>query len=387
MSLKAASLNLRELRYWTQEISTLLSGAQLQGVHYFTTFLVLDFYAAQPLQLVFSLSKSSPWVGLVLSQKTNFWGVKKTTPIQQYLASHFKNQRIISLELADHGDRQLEIVFSVGKITVTLVPHLFNIELSHLNKKIYLFKPQVFEPRIVDETQFEIREGLHFSLNYFLEQIKLNQVHQRTQTEIRPSIAQRQVEDLTIKQQQQLVLEQKIKVVTDSKESAELQKELAQLLKKINRLQILIESPMAVNNPASKKIEQQRKVIAKNMQSSEARGRLGEIFGMVYVIGASGEDSLKLIRQAKAWHWWFHQRQGAGPHLILACDKNKFLSNETLQQVAARLVEYINKNKKMPGRYEMIATQIRFVRPIKGAKAGLVTYQNITTWQIDYPLV
>lgn len=387
MNFKAPSLNIRELRYWIHEIANEITGAQLQGVSYYQDFLVFDFYAAQAWQLVFVLSKSHPWVGLVLAQKSNFWGHKKTTPIQQYLNSHFKNQRLDLLALADSGDRQLDLNFSVGQIRATLIPHLFNIELSHLHRKIYLFKPQYFMPRMTNEALFEIREGLSFSPNYLLSLIDSTQNLSRPLISAQNSIHQRQIADLEAKQLQRQKIELSIQSASDSKDIAQLQKELAHLSKKILRLQQLIAAPSELTVQVTKSINAQKTLWAKSMQVTEAKGRMGEILGMVYVIGASGEDSLKLIRQAKAWHWWFHQRQGSGPHLILACEKNKSLSHETLKKVAERLVEYINKNKKMPGRYEMIATQIRFVRPIKGAKAGLVSYQNIITWQIDYPLV
>lgn len=387
MSLSKTSLNIRELRYWTQEVAAILVGAQLQGVHYFSSFLVLDFYATKALQLVFNLSKSAPRLALVHTQKLSFWGIKKTTPVQQYLAAHFKNQRIISFELASHGDRQLEMVFPVGNITVNVIPHAFNIQINHLQKQIFLFKPQEFIPRLVSESQFGIREGLNFSLNEGLEYVTNTPDLTDKSSKSHQSILDNQRDELKKKQQQQLVLEERIQQSVAVNEIIPLQKELAQLIKKIKRLQNLIESPTVTSAGITQKITTQKKELVKNMRQSEAKGRLGEVGGLVYVIGTSGEDSLKLIRQAKAWHWWFHQRQGAGPHLILACDKNKLPSPELQRQVAYQLVEYINKNKKMPGRYEIMATQIRFVRPIKGAKAGLVTYQNATTWQIDYPLV
>ncbi len=94
--------------------------------------------------------------------------------------------------------------------------------------------------------------------------------------------------------------------------------------------------------------------------------------------GKSGADNLKILRQARAWDFWLHLKDLPGSHAILFRNKNQKVADEHFRKVALWLIELSLKNKAPAKgeKYEILITECRFVRPIKGDKLGRVNYQN-----------
>ncbi|MBC86768.1 MAG: hypothetical protein CL677_06270 [Bdellovibrionaceae bacterium] len=118
------------------------------------------------------------------------------------------------------------------------------------------------------------------------------------------------------------------------------------------------------------------------MDHSGARGRrvwLDEKQGVVLNLGRSAKENLALIRAAKPWHIWLHLRDYPGVHGVIERPKKHKISEALLFRAGQELVgfQFRSKLEKARGdKFDIIYTEVRFVRPIKGDKAGRVNYQS-----------
>ncbi len=118
------------------------------------------------------------------------------------------------------------------------------------------------------------------------------------------------------------------------------------------------------------------------LKKSNAKGRkllLAENIEAVF--GKSAKDNLALLRRAQPWDLWVHLRDLPSSHLFIRRSRNKNVDHTLLLTAAKWLLnETIGKNKVIKGdRYDVIVTECRFVKPIKGDKIGRVTFHNEST--------
>lgn len=126
----------------------------------------------------------------------------------------------------------------------------------------------------------------------------------------------------------------------------------------------------------------------KSKTSAEYKGRLLKLTENLEArAGKSGADNLALLRQARAWDFWLHLKDLPGSHAILFRNKNQKVTDHDLRKVASWLVELsLKKATKDSGeKYQVLVTECRFVRPIKGDKLGRVNYQNERVLAFQYP--
>ena len=118
------------------------------------------------------------------------------------------------------------------------------------------------------------------------------------------------------------------------------------------------------------------------MQKTEARGRkLHLASGALAYCGRSASDNLALLRQARAWDYWFHLRDYPGAHAIIHRQRDQEISEKELQQVAEWVVkESVSSKSILDGqKLAVVIVECRFVRPIKGDRLGRVTYHSEKT--------
>ena len=97
--------------------------------------------------------------------------------------------------------------------------------------------------------------------------------------------------------------------------------------------------------------------------------------GLTLIIGKNAEDNLKVLRQARPWHFWFHLKGRPCAHAILIKERTQKVPQETLRRIGRRYVEQVlHKVSDLRGQ-EWIVTEVRYVRALKG-KTGRVTYKN-----------
>jgi predicted ribosome quality control (RQC) complex YloA/Tae2 family protein len=92
-------------------------------------------------------------------------------------------------------------------------------------------------------------------------------------------------------------------------------------------------------------------------------------------IGKSGPENLKLLRKAKPWYYWIHIKDYPGSYGIIERNKNQKISPESLEQASLAVVRQ-SLPRGAEGLFQVLYAECRYVRPIKGAKSGQVTYSH-----------
>lgn len=112
------------------------------------------------------------------------------------------------------------------------------------------------------------------------------------------------------------------------------------------------------------------------LAQAELRGKTVELGVGRLFIGKSGADNLKLLRKAKPWYLWLHIKDYPGAHGILEKQKStKDLNRADLENAAIAIIKQ-SLPKGQSGSFSVIYTECRYVRPIKGASSGQVTYSH-----------
>jgi len=122
-----------------------------------------------------------------------------------------------------------------------------------------------------------------------------------------------------------------------------------------------------------------QKFYEKNSKSDSIKFRKLEINNESYAcMGKSAKDNLALLRKAHAWDIWLHFKDYPGAHGLIFSNKNTPVSESSILKVAQWLaLESIRTKEKLKNQdLEIVYTQCRFVKPIKGDKLGRVQFQN-----------
>lgn len=111
------------------------------------------------------------------------------------------------------------------------------------------------------------------------------------------------------------------------------------------------------------------------LHDSGSKGRTVALEQGRVFIGKSGPENLKLLRKAKAWYLWLHIKDYPGAYGIIERNKGQKLPQASLEKAAQAVVaQSLPKGAK--GSFQVLYAECRYVRPIKGAKAGQVTYSH-----------
>jgi hypothetical protein len=95
--------------------------------------------------------------------------------------------------------------------------------------------------------------------------------------------------------------------------------------------------------------------------------------GLQAYVGRSAKDNLLLLRQAQPWDIWMHLSDRPGAHVILRKQKNQTVAEVDLEKVAQWLIKETASRQLQSGDvFEVLVSEVRFVRPIKGDKLGRV---------------
>lgn len=404
----------------------------------------LQLYKNGEFQLVFDMHPNRPSLALTPPQ----WRLPKpkTVPLSLFLNSHAKNKRLIAVNVIEELGRVVDFVFANRDqqcvVRAILIPRQPNLIAITDEKKISWNKPKDLapaqpQPSLGDENARDWSEYTEL----WLQQRSSNSASaQKAASNLQELGGSASAKDPQQKQIEKNIEKKKRAMATiESELSLEEEKkwqEFGQFLKtaepisdqwrelydgKINRSQNMEKAFQRSKDLRRKKqgtldrLEKLKQEVAelehalKNPESAIAsavvRSREGaektksyqmmkdaQIKGRTLkldeeteaVIGKSGTDNLKLLREARAWDLWLHLRDYPGSHAIIFKAKNKNLSHAQLQQVAIRLAEASVKNAKGL-RLDVVMAECRYVRPVKGAKAGLVTFQNEKVFTITVP--
>ncbi len=123
------------------------------------------------------------------------------------------------------------------------------------------------------------------------------------------------------------------------------------------------------------------------MEQAEARGRSVAIAeDLIFYIGKSAEDNLRLLRRAQSFDFWFHVRGRTGAHGILRRARGRVVNESEFLACARALIEQSLKKRALDLRgesFDVSLCEVRFVKPVKGAK-GLVHFTHDRTLRIRF---
>lgn len=399
---------------WADEA---LKGSQLQDIESYEEALVLGFYlkGRGTKYLVLEMNKQAPMA--FLFDKNPFLTKKKTKPVSLFINAHAKNLHVTKIEsLKDFGRIFTIYLASTQRecqIAVHLIPKAANIIVTMDKKSICWNKP---------------KEIVHFATPPLEEVRSIAAIHNEWLKQRKNPEPGSSSPELKIRKKLEKDLEKKkkalgeIKKHLDSKESddwyqlGELLKtkkltevgrewdvyldrkrsqawnleqcfqKAKQLVKKrqgtLDRKNIVEEEIHILENQMDGEIERLGQVepaLPKRKSLTEVRTRKKQLeSGCIAFLGKSAEDNMKILRQSQAWDIWLHLRDYPSAHAVVQRNKNQEVSREELHQVALWLAQESMQRKIMlPGtRLEIVYTECRHVRPIKGDKLGRVHYQN-----------
>ncbi len=407
-------LELEDFVSWAHDT---LKGSQLQDIESYEEALVLGFYiqGRGTKYLVFEMNKLSPMA--FLFDKNPFSTKKKIKPVGLFISAHGKNLQVQKIESLQDFGRIFTIFLSSSErkcqIQVHLIPKAANILVVTDEKNISWNKP---------------KEIIHFETPPVDEVRSITAIHNEWLKQRKNPEAGSSSPELKIRKKLEKDLEKKKKALSeiqktlDSKENEDWYK-LGELLKTTKMINVGSEWDVFLDRKRNQawnleQCFQKAKQLVKKRQGTLDRKEIveseihvlenqmeGEISrlgkaepatlkrkllvevktrkkvldsGIVAFLGKSADDNMKILRQSQAWDLWLHLRDYPSAHAIIQRNKNQEIPQGELNQVAAWLAqESLQKKILLPGtRLEIVYTECRHVRPIKGDKLGRVQYQN-----------
>ncbi|NUM57010.1 MAG: DUF814 domain-containing protein [Bdellovibrionaceae bacterium] len=104
-------------------------------------------------------------------------------------------------------------------------------------------------------------------------------------------------------------------------------------------------------------------------------------------MGKNASENMKLLKESQSWDLWFHFRDIPSSFVIVRKNKNYSLSQVELIKVIDWFVKESFRNKKtsIVTDMDVIYTECRYVKPIKGDKLGRVNYSQERSfrWKIS----
>lgn len=416
-----AALKVSQLQKLVDTLKLYCLGNQLQEVALTDKHLFLQHYGKGEFTLALELKPLEPQLGYFFGEIPKRKFIVK--PIILFLKAHARNLRLVDVEVREELGRVVLLHYGAGErscvVEFRLIPHGMNVLIKAGDKSISLFPAKELPPStssvsIEDEQVFDVDAYLDAWVARLLTPNKnTSGAHQEEQQKKRKKEIEKKIsliEKLEIDLSKQakpwsdvgeyIKLHQSIDVpqdwleLIDSKlpvnanmqrcfdRHKQQQNRREQILERIQHLKQEIEQLQAALENNESSLDRPVKSLGGELLSkAKARGRkliLSE--GVEAVFGKSAKDNMALLRKAQAWDLWLHLRDLPGSHLIIRRPRNKNVDH-TLLLTAARwlLSETIGKKKVVSGdRYDVIVTECRHVKPIKGDKLGRVIFQNET---------
>lgn len=397
----------------TSELQTLvdgelggLVGSQFQEIRCFDRGLALGLWASGLRWLIIDLAPNAP-VALVFSDPCPLGKSGRMKPLGLFLRSHGRGRRVRQVEwLSDQG-RVIRILFGEGpsecSLEIQLVPKQANLHARSEGKEVYWNKPKELGPPPV-----------------LTGQVPVSRSPEELRAEWLRSVRGGGAEKINPEEQWRRKIERDLE--KKRKALAELERQLAEegedwaargeafksgtkdWIDESKGLAWNIEEAFrrARQSVAKKEGREKRRGILLTeiealataqypgaggansgpvrsdlMAQAGARGRkLALSDGKIAWMGRSAADNLALLRKARGWDLWLHLRDYPGAHAVIQRNRGQAMSSVERDRVAGWLAEESLGSRARGQRLEVVMTECRFVRPIKGDKMGRVNYQN-----------
>lgn len=412
-------MNILEIDETINDIQIAL-GYVVQNVYFYDKTLVLSLWQNHKVfWLVICLDYSHQSLFLIPEQKSKLKMQKK--PIQTFALAHLKQLYFTDITRIENYGRKIQLLFSASEkedvvVEVVLVPTSLNLSIHKGKKSVYLFKPKELDEFKAQQNLNLKTKSIESYKQSWLENLKsdlksiLNEKQKSISTldaEIQKKIKAIQKIETDIDKKrnddiyqfailiQKNADEAKIKfpdLFEPKKSIYKLKDEAFEKLKALNqkifrseqRLKILQEDLLNLKSISAEEwvLIQQNKgksQIPSFRQDSSLKVRKLEVESdLVAYFGKSASDNMKLLRSAKPWHLWFHIKESPSAHLILFRSKTRELKDEEIQKTLVWFIRQTSNEKDLSsgGVFEVLMTECRYVRPIKGEKIGRVQYSH-----------
>lgn len=424
------SLSQNELNSFQTWLADVLRGAQLQGVDTFAGGLILEFYAQRSIFLVIAEKALIPFVFLMFeAPKIRL----ETKPLKLFLKSHFRNKRLQDLRMVAEKGRVLMLDFSVREnqleIEAQLIPKNFNItarvKLDKKESQISFKKPKALLENYQSDAADSLIEPIDWAerceviSRLFWQPDKPKKtgslsLSEQWQKDLKKKEAALQAITLSQGQDEELQWIQAGQSLVGKKDWPSVWNPLfdrAQSLdsnrercfakaKQIrakregaaHRIEVLkadilrLQQQLQNGEPdlsAQRRTTPNRPRFKKEDKIRSRKLILAEPFEAY--LGSSADDNMQLLKRAQPTDVWLHLKDYPSSHAFIFKPKNMKVPEEKIFQVAQWLVQETFRNKKdqAGGRYEVVFTEVKFVKALKHDQRGRVTYSSSKSIIVD----
>jgi hypothetical protein len=417
------ALKVHELQKLAQQIKLYGLGHQLQDIALSEQYLFLQHYGKGDFTIGVELKPLEP-------QLAYFFGdIPKrkilVKPLVLFLKAHARNLRLVNVVVELELGRVLRLYYSGGDrecvVELRLIPHGMNILISAGGKSISLFPAKDLPPSSVGADQGDAEFDVEAYLDQWMQRL-LNPAIKKSggspqddqarkkkkEIEKKTVLIGKLEDDLKAMSRPWLPLGEYLKIHQTLEvpedwlplldinlpvnanmqrcfEKHKLQeKRFEQISERIQHLrqEICELESASLSGDVSADGRTVRSLASELLGKAKAKGRKLKLAENIEaVFGKSAKDNMALLRRAQAWDLWLHLRDLPGAHLIVRRPRQKNVDHHLLLEAARWLLsETVGKKKVIEGdRYDVIVTECRYVKPIKGDKLGRVNYQNEST--------
>lgn len=413
------SINYQEFHRLIEFLKSKILNAQLQEVYHFEKGLVLGFYAHKTFWLVVDLTTNPTFV-LYENDKPPVSKSQKPKPVTLFINSHLKNRYLVDVKYEAAWGRRALFCFSENLLKyhfeVILIPSYPNFIVYAEDKKISWIKEQSIDfSQVENSQQHEVDEfrSPEVIKEEWEERFKKKPEALRDEKRSWELKKQKDIEKKkqAIQKINQSINDDEEKVYYEIgeylkyHELSELPKEwqgfvdlkknkdwnrehifakakgfdrkrqganarVALLLSEIKALQAL---------DYQDNLKKSKHNISPLRSSSSMSLRKLELNPQALAyMGRNAKDNVELLKQAQSWDLWFHLKDYPSSYVILRRNKNYKLSQQDLVKIIDWFIRESFGSKKELHllSFDVIYTECRFVRPIKGDKLGRVNYSN-----------
>lgn len=428
------ALSLFEFQNLFAAFDDLLPGSQLQEILPTSQGVCLGFHKNQRYWLVLDLNNNSPMVLIFQDQIPLTKSTQK--PLSLFLNSHAKNLYFDHCEvdktLGRVGTFYLENKSGDSfQIELQFIPRQVNVILRAGKKSVSWVKPQDLAPMTMSDDQIQIEQNL-LRTNEEIHQQWIQEFENKTSPNRKDPFvewAKKTEKELQKKNKAILELKEQIENIKDSqwrnagewiKSNGNLKvplefmpliqtnenlswniencfhkakQEELKLGGRIHRLELLQAEVLSLSTKTfqqaekTKKTQTVRKTNSQRQLGGDLRARkLPLSTGGHAYLGKSAKDNIDLLRKAKSWDYWLHLKDYPSAHAIIQREKTQKIPFNDLSHVAQWLAkESLSQKSLLVGqKLEVVWTECRFVKPIKGDKLGRVQYHSEHHFSIDY---
>lgn len=423
------SMNFLEFQGGVDRLRKLVVGSQFQDFSLNDKDLLLLFYANKSLTV--RLSLRTPPVFFIETADFKLEKNIQKVPLALFLSKHFLRKKVVDVKYRDEWGRRFEIHLEDENknsyvIEITLVPGFQNVAL-HVNdggkdKRVYWNKPrelgELTEESKSDVSEFRsldiIRDEWYSEKKYSPKKTNVA-VMPDWQLDIQKKIKKKTEAIEKIKQQNldneshvvrlyeigELLKYQTMEQLDESHrmwlkqhqpkdvDREHIFKKAKVLAAKKNgmaeRIGLLLKEIQMLTKSLEGSPPQPKHKISPVSQGSVDTRKLEVSSSLNLYMGKNAKDNVQLLKSSQPWELWFHLKDYPSAYAITRRNKTVVIGHAELLMMATWFAkECLRYHKeKTPHYIEVIYTECRFVKLLKGDKLGRVTYANAKTLRVS----